>query len=72
MNRFSDKYAKPELIVINGGLKLGWSDVCTAGHNPSTGSCGIGAAFGTKTGGDGFIDPEVLNQTERRSNILTD
>lgn len=64
MNRFPDKYVKPELILINEGLKLGWSALCTAGTNASTG-CSIGQHAGL-TSGSGLIDPEILHTTEQR------
>ena len=70
MKRFSDQYTKPDLLSINDGFNLGWSADCPFGTNAST-SCGGGAGV-TKTGIDGFINPETLNQTERRSNLLTD
>lgn len=70
MNRFPDEYTKPYIISINDGLSLGWNAGCVGGDNPST-SCIDGTGV-LANPGDGFIDPEILHQTERRSNILTD
>ena len=75
MNRFPDNYEKPELILLNNGLNSGWSALCDNGTNASS-PCSTG--FGVTPSGDStsndnnFINPETLNQTERRSNLLTD
>ncbi len=57
MNRFPDKYEKPELISLDEGLNKGWSAACPTGIGPST--CSHGATIGKS---DGFIDPEILQQ----------
>ena len=63
MNRFPNKYVKPILISLSEGLNTGWSAVCQTGASPSTATlnCTIGGNPSHK-GGDGFIDPEILQQ----------
>jgi len=69
MNRFPERYDKPKLLSVVDGINAGWTLPCTTGDT-NIESCSTGINPGTS--GDGFIDPEVLHQTERRSNLLTD
>ena len=64
MNRFPAKYMKPELISNDEGLNKGWSAVCDGGSSAQTGGCGFGTGAPAHGGGDGdgFIDPEILQQ----------
>ncbi len=59
MNRFPEKYDKPELISLDEGLNKGWSAACRDGESAGT-LCDTGVGFAK--GGDGFIDPQILQQ----------
>lgn len=70
MDRFPEKYEKPELLSINAGLNIGWSAACNPGKNPGTGGarCTVGAGV---VGGpdDVFLNSDYMQQTERRSGL---
>ena len=62
MNRFPEKYDKPRLILLSEGLNTGWSAVCETGSGPTTDPHHCSQGPGASKGGDGFIDPEILQQ----------
>ncbi|MCK4671609.1 MAG: hypothetical protein KAT47_03630 [Candidatus Aegiribacteria sp.] len=64
MNRFPEKYVKPELISLDEGMNRGWSAACEFGDGAATvAGCTFGHQPGKSSGNnDGFIDPEILQQ----------
>ncbi|MEN8208236.1 MAG: hypothetical protein ABFR50_03190 [Candidatus Fermentibacteria bacterium] len=84
MNRFSEKYEKPELIPLNQGLNRGWLATCQGGGTPGSAgscvlggvpdfvqSCVLGAVPDMDTNSD-FINSDYMQQTENSSTLLTD
>ena len=72
MNRFPEKYEKPELIPVNQGLNRGWLANCEGGGTPgSVGVCILGGVPNTGKNSD-FLNSEHMQQPENRSHLLTD
>ncbi len=73
---FPKIYSKPVLIGIVGAADSGWSAICSTGEGPTSfpNNCPDGSEPGgiRNDGGILYTNPELFNQTERRSNILTD
>jgi hypothetical protein len=60
MDRFPGKYESPKLLSLDEGLKRGWTAACGPGNGPASGGCKVGFGPVIVEGGDGFIDPEVI------------
>jgi len=63
MKRFPDVYSKPELISLDEGLHRGWTSACADGANAASGcNTGFDETGLGPPGGDGFVNPDILNQ----------
>ncbi len=73
MNRFPEKYVKPEAVSLDEGLNRGWTAECVGfGNSPSTGVCQTGMGF-SETEKMIFVHPDVMRQMQGGSSgILSD
>jgi len=62
MDRFPVRYERPRLLSVDEGLRSGWTAACSLGNSAASGGCTVGLGPATKEGGggDGFIDPEII------------